>query len=81
MDKKEYELLKYEIHSLKANAQALGAMELSRLAEQMELKYRDHKDTDYMEEAAPLMFLEWSRAGRGFAWLVAETTEYNWATK
>ena len=81
LDKKEYELLKYEVHSLKANAQALGAMELSRLVEQMELKYRDHKDTDYMEEAAPLMFLEWSRAGRGFAWLVTETTELNWSTE
>ena len=49
-----------EMHTLKSNAKAIGAGELSELAQAMEVHGKE-MDADYFKYAMPLLYLEWGR--------------------
>ena len=53
-----------EMHTLKSNAKAIGAGELSELAQAMEVHGKE-MDADYFKYAMPLLYLEWERTVKG----------------
>lgn len=53
-----------EMHTLKSNAKAIGAGELSELAQAMEVHGKE-MDADYFKYAMPLLYLEWERMVKG----------------
>lgn len=53
-----------EMHTLKSNAKAIGAGELSELAQAMEAHGKE-MDADYFKYAMPLLYLEWERTVKG----------------
>jgi signal transduction histidine kinase/DNA-binding NarL/FixJ family response regulator/HPt (histidine-containing phosphotransfer) domain-containing protein len=64
VDQKNWEGLRFSVHSLKSKARAMGAVDLYATAARME-KYCMAGDGAYIETAMPLFLLEWERASRG----------------
>ena len=69
---RDFSALSFEIHSLKANAHALGAIDLYYHAARMEKRCSPNCDEAYIEHAMPLLLLEWERANNGIQWLLEE---------
>ena len=57
----EIKILTGQIHTLKSNARAIGAMSLYELAASLEIRGK-MQDESYIEKAIPLLFFEWERA-------------------
>ena len=57
----EIKILTGQIHTLKSNARAIGAMSLYELAASLEIRGK-MQDESYIEKAIPLLLFEWERA-------------------
>ncbi|MDR0451188.1 MAG: response regulator [Treponema sp.] len=73
-ERKDWENLRFSVHSLKSKARAVGATELSATAACME-KYCIANDGAFIETAMPLLLLEWERASRGLEEFIARMDE------
>ncbi len=62
----DFSNLTYSVHSLKSKARAVGAVELSELAAEMEKRLRQHDDA-YAKAAFPLLMFEWNRVAAGLS--------------
>ena len=71
----EIETLTGQIHTLKSNARAIGAMSLSELAALLEIRGKI-QDEDYIEKAIPLLFFEWERAVEGIYFFLENTKKF-----
>jgi CheY-like chemotaxis protein/HPt (histidine-containing phosphotransfer) domain-containing protein len=73
-DQKDWENLRFSVHSLKSKARAMGAADLYATTARME-KYCIAGDRTYIETAMPLFLLEWERACRGLEGFIARMNE------
>jgi signal transduction histidine kinase/DNA-binding NarL/FixJ family response regulator/HPt (histidine-containing phosphotransfer) domain-containing protein len=73
-DKKNWENLRFSVHSLKSKSRAMGAVDLYATAACME-KHCMAGDGTYIETAMPLFLLEWERASRGLEEFTARMNE------
>lgn len=61
---RDFRGLTYAVHSLKSKARAVGAVELSELAAELERRLR-RDDRAYTEAALPLLLFQWDRVAAG----------------
>jgi HPt (histidine-containing phosphotransfer) domain-containing protein len=73
-EQKNWEGLRFSVHSLKSKARAMGAADLYATAACME-KYCMAGDGRYIETAMPLFLLEWERASRGLEDFIVRMNE------
>jgi HPt (histidine-containing phosphotransfer) domain-containing protein len=73
-DQKDWQILRFSVHSLKSKARAMGAADLYATAACME-KYCMAGDGTYIETAMPLFLLEWERASRGLENFITRMNE------
>jgi signal transduction histidine kinase/HPt (histidine-containing phosphotransfer) domain-containing protein len=73
-EQKDWENLRFSVHSLKSKAGAVGAADLYATAARLE-KRCAAGDGTYIEKAMPLFLLEWERACRGLEEFAARTNE------
>ncbi|WP_051280145.1 ATP-binding protein [Anaerovorax odorimutans] len=71
---KDWQSLKFTVHSLKSKARAVGAVNLSITAAKVEKQCMEENDT-YIEVTLPILYYEWSRAQEGLKQLVAGLEE------
>lgn len=71
----EIKTLTGQIHTLKSNARAIGAMSLYELAALLEMRGK-MQDEDYIEKAIPLLFFEWERAVEGMCFFLENTEKF-----
>lgn len=69
-----------QIHTLKSNARAIGAMSLYELAASLEIRGK-MQDESYIEKAIPLLFFEWERALDGMFFFLENTKNFFWNQK
>jgi len=67
---KDWQNLKFTVHSLKSKARAVGAVNLSDTAAKVEKQCIKENDA-YVEVTMPSLYYEWSRAQEGLKQLVA----------
>jgi HPt (histidine-containing phosphotransfer) domain-containing protein len=79
-EQKDWENLRFSVHSLKSKAKAMGAADLYATAACME-KYCIANDGAYIETAMPLFLLEWERASRGLENFIARMNELTGAAE
>ncbi len=68
---KDWQSLKFTVHSLKSKARAVGAVNLSDTAAKVETQCIEEYAT-YIEVTMPILYYEWSRAQEGLKQLIAE---------
>jgi HPt (histidine-containing phosphotransfer) domain-containing protein len=73
-EQRDWENLRFSVHSLKSKAKAMGAADLYATAACME-KYCIANDGTYIETAMPLFLLEWERASRGLEDFITRMNE------
>ena len=71
----EIKILTGQIHTLKSNARAIGAMSLYELAASLEIRGK-MQDESYIEKAIPLLFFEWERALDGMFFFLENTKKF-----
>ncbi|HWQ73818.1 MAG TPA: ATP-binding protein [Syntrophomonas sp.] len=71
---KDWQSLKFTVHSLKSKARAVGAVNLSDTAAKVEKQCMEENDA-YIEVTMPILYYEWSRAQEGLKQLVAGLDE------
>ena len=71
---KDWQSLKFMVHSLKSKARAVGAVNLSDTAAKVEKQCKEENDT-YIEITMPILYYEWSRAQEGLKQLGAGLDE------
>lgn len=71
---KDWQSLKFTVHSLKSKARAVGAVNLSDTAAKVEKQCMEENDA-YIEVTMPSLYYEWSQAQEGLKQLVAELDE------
>lgn len=71
---KDWQSLKFTVHSLKSKARAVGAVNLSDTAAKVEKQCMEENDA-YLELTMPVLYYEWSRAQEGLKQFVAELDE------
>ncbi len=71
---KDWQSLKFTVHSLKSKARAVGAVNLSDTAAKVEKQCMEENDT-YIEITMPILYYEWSRAQEVLKQLVAALDE------
>jgi signal transduction histidine kinase/HPt (histidine-containing phosphotransfer) domain-containing protein/ActR/RegA family two-component response regulator len=71
---KDWQSLKFTVHSLKSKARAVGAVYLSDTAAKVEKQCMDENGA-YIEVTMPILYYEWSRAQEGLKQFVAGLDE------
>jgi CheY-like chemotaxis protein len=72
---KDWQSLKFTVHSLKSKARAVGAVNLSDTAAKVEKQCVEENDA-YIEVTMPILYYEWSRAQEGLKQLIAGLDEF-----
>ena len=78
LEKRDWTGLRFRVHSLKSNAQAAGARNLSETAVRLEAYCSEGKDV-LIERAAALLFAEWEEMKQGLEIFVHESVT-EWQT-
>jgi len=66
----KFDILWFTVHSLKANALSMGAIELHKIAKSIEERESDYV---YMEAASNILLVEWKRMLDGLKWFIEHT--------
>ena len=72
LENRDWTGLRFRVHSLKSNAQAAGARNLSETAARLEAYCLEGRDA-LIEKAAALLFAEWEEMRRGLEIFVHES--------